>query len=529
MKNFNILDCTLRDGGYYNNWNFSKNVIQNYLNNISKTSIKYIEIGFRFSKKDYYVGNTAYTSDQLLSNLKIPNHLKIGVMINASELIDGKNSIKTNLSKLFKKKNKKINFVRLACHFDEIPKLKTCLNWLRSKKYDVFVNIMQISEIDKNKIRSICKILSSSKIKHLYLADSLGALRLNKFLKIIKNFKKYWKFNLGLHAHNNLNKALENSVFAINNGFKWIDSTILGMGRGPGNLLTEDILKKYYPKDVKFINSIKVFHFNKLKKKYNWGSNKYYRAAALNKIHPTYIQEMLSEKRYRKSDYENIIQNLKKTDAKKYNPRKLFTPSNAFLGKPKGKWTPKNILKNKNVLIIGPGKTIEKNKEKIERYIDKKNLIVIALNTNTGISEELINFRLACHPLRIISDSFFHNNSRKPLIIPYSMLPKRLNEMVSIKNKLIYDFGLKVSKKKNFKIFQKFCIVQNPLAITYALSICKAGEVNNIFLAGFDGYMSDDPAIDETAFILKNYQKKFKKTIIKTLTPTPYNLEKSHI
>ena len=67
MKNFNILDCTLRDGGYYNNWNFSKNIIQDYLNNISKTSIRYVELGFRSSKKDYYMGNTAYTSDKLYS------------------------------------------------------------------------------------------------------------------------------------------------------------------------------------------------------------------------------------------------------------------------------------------------------------------------------------------------------------------------------------------------------------------------------------------------------------------------------
>ena len=45
--NFYILDCTLRDGGYYNNWNFSPRLIQDYLNLISKTDIKYVELGFR--------------------------------------------------------------------------------------------------------------------------------------------------------------------------------------------------------------------------------------------------------------------------------------------------------------------------------------------------------------------------------------------------------------------------------------------------------------------------------------------------
>ncbi len=47
----NLLDCTLRDGGYYNNWNFSKNFIQNYINCIQTTGIKFIELGFRFHEK----------------------------------------------------------------------------------------------------------------------------------------------------------------------------------------------------------------------------------------------------------------------------------------------------------------------------------------------------------------------------------------------------------------------------------------------------------------------------------------------
>ena len=79
------------------------------------------------------------------------------------------------------------------------------------------------------------------------------------------------------------------------------------MGIGPGNLLTEDIIKKYYPEDLGHINRLKLLHFKKLKTKYNWGPNKYYKSAAIFGIHPTYIQEMLSEKRYKKKDYENIM------------------------------------------------------------------------------------------------------------------------------------------------------------------------------------------------------------------------------
>ena len=44
MDNVKILDCTLRDGGYYKNWDFSTNFAKNYLKVLSKTSVNIIEI-----------------------------------------------------------------------------------------------------------------------------------------------------------------------------------------------------------------------------------------------------------------------------------------------------------------------------------------------------------------------------------------------------------------------------------------------------------------------------------------------------
>ena len=65
---------------------------------------------------------------------------------------------------------------------------------------------------------------------------------------------------------------------------------------GPGNLKTEDIIKfsanyKLTKEFIKIKNS-----FRKLQKFYKWGPNKYYRFAAVNKIHPTYIQKILQTK-----------------------------------------------------------------------------------------------------------------------------------------------------------------------------------------------------------------------------------------
>ena len=118
--NYKILDCTLRDGGYYNNWNFSFRLIQDYLNLIGKTNIEYVELGFRGFYKNKNIGLTGYTDDNLINKLNFPKSLKIGVMVNASDLFKNNLSPLKNLKRLFPNINKKISFVRFACHYDEI-------------------------------------------------------------------------------------------------------------------------------------------------------------------------------------------------------------------------------------------------------------------------------------------------------------------------------------------------------------------------------------------------------------------------
>ena len=75
------------------------------------------------------------------------------------------------------------------------------------------------------------------------------------------------------------------------------------MGRGPGNLKTEDIIK--YTSQYKSTKKFKLtkLYFDNLKKEYKWGPNKYYKFAAEKKIHPTYVQKILSDNRYKKNEY----------------------------------------------------------------------------------------------------------------------------------------------------------------------------------------------------------------------------------
>ena len=88
-------------------------------------------------------------------------------------------------------------------------------------------------------------------------------------------------------------------MIAVKYGVKWIDTTISGMGRGPGNTQTElaiiELEKETQKKNVDIIPLTKLVNkeFRNLKLKFNWGTNPYYYMAGIWGIHPSFVQEMI--------------------------------------------------------------------------------------------------------------------------------------------------------------------------------------------------------------------------------------------
>ena len=313
MKNLTILDCTLRDGGYYNNWNFSKDFINDYLKTIYKSGIKFVELGFSQIKKNSVSGNCYDVDNQLIEKIKIPKNLKIGIMVNASDLIS-----KNYNAKKFQKfinKIKKISLLRIACHFDEISKIIPFIKILKNANLKLAINLMQISEQKKTYIVKILKKLSKEKIDIIYFADSLGCMSFKDVKEITLLLKKNCNTQIGFHAHDNMGNAKKNVLTAIKNGSSWIDTTVLGMGRGAGNAKTEDFVTK---EKRKIINQLKKRRFVVLRNKYKWGFNKYYNLSAKYKIHPTYIQKILHNSKISETRILKIINNLKNFNSEKF-------------------------------------------------------------------------------------------------------------------------------------------------------------------------------------------------------------------
>ena len=527
MKKINLIDCTLRDGGYYNNWHFSEKLIQSYFNTMKNLNILNLEVGFITLEND--VGITGNIDKNFFKKFKIDNKINCGVMINAKEIFNNPKEIcKYKSNKLFKKIPKKINFIRFACHHDEILPL---LRFLKIKKLNqkIFINIMQISGIPKNQLLKISKISNELKINYIYIADSFGCLSQSKTREIIKNIKSQYNLNVGIHAHDNLGFALKNSTTAIKNGANWIDSTVMGMGRGAGNLKTEDIIKffNFSLEKRKQLNLFINRYFRELKNKYKWGKNRYYEFAAKNLIHPTYIQEILSNEIYGKSEYDKILSFLKKLNTKKFNPYNLLNLKyfiNNNIGQIKGL---NKVDLQKNILVVGPSKLINHHKKYCRNLIkDKNNISILALNKSNFISDKFIDYRLTCHPQRLYSDISFHLKNKNKLILPAKFLNKKILKNLKNKKKHLINYGIVIKKviKSPYKVFRNYCHIEKPLVILYLFSLLEKFKVKNIIFVGFKGFTKDNPFQDNTQEYLNFFKKNNPNVKMRILGPTSYKI-----
>ena len=57
-----LIRLHIKDGGYYNNWDFSNELINQYLSAIDEVGIRYVELGFRTLNDNTYRGACAYTT-----------------------------------------------------------------------------------------------------------------------------------------------------------------------------------------------------------------------------------------------------------------------------------------------------------------------------------------------------------------------------------------------------------------------------------------------------------------------------------
>lgn len=306
-KEIKLLDCTLRDGGYYNNWTFEKKVVEKMIASLQECNIDYIEIGYR----SLHGENFKTSKEDFLKQLKIDKKANFACMIDVKEYVSNKKLNKQELEKSFPlRENNLIDTCRIATTNENLSYALESIDFMREKGYIVIVNMMGVNLLDEMQIRKACRAIAAHDVTALYFADSFGNLHPEQVEKMAKIFIDNSKASIGFHAHDNQSLAFSNTIQAIKSGVTFIDSTFLGMGRGAGNLKTEQIslyLQNlgYHYESSKLMKSLD--DFEKLKKQYEWGPNHLYSIAATKNIHPMYVQILQEKKQLSNEEKESIL------------------------------------------------------------------------------------------------------------------------------------------------------------------------------------------------------------------------------
>lgn len=524
-----ILDCTLRDGGYYNSWNFPFDVTNQYLEAISASGVDIVELGLRSLINKGFKGANAYTTDDYIRTLTIPEGLQIAVMVNAVELV-GSTPMEEVLQTLFpvSADESPVDIVRIACHVHEFVGALPACHWLKQRGYSVGFNLMQVADRSQEEIESLALEASKYPIDALYFADSMGSMTPSDTSMIIGWFRKHWQGEMGIHTHDNMGLALSNTLQSVQDGVTWLDATVTGMGRGPGNARTEELVIEIAEKRGQFINLVPLMsvinkYFQPLKNKCGWGSNPYYYLAGKYGIHPTYVQEMLADSRYSEEDVISAIDYLRQHGGKKFSANNLELSRQFYTVEPKGTWNPISLFADREVLLLGTGPGVAEHKTALEHYIRTKRPIVVALNTQSAVAESLIDVRIACHPTRLLADYEEHKKLPQPLIVPASMLPADI--YTALHDKELLDYGLSV-EADSFKFDDYYAVVPSSLVVCYALAVITAGKANKILMAGFDGYASDDPRSKEMRNVFAVYKATVEALPLVAITPTRYDVKR---
>ncbi len=309
QNNIELLDCTFRDGGYHNQWNFPGEVVQEQINILSANGINYCEMGYRKHALNMH-GEQYSTTEDYLSAFTKPKGFKFVVMSDARDII--KLSTSSDLGLLFKEPadRSQIDLLRIAVHYDGLLELQSSISQLIGVGYRIALNLMQISDRSDEEILAFIKYCMDHNVRIAYFADSFGALNIKRTSEISNIFRESYHGWFGVHMHDNMGMALQNSLVAVEKGAKFIDCSITGMGRGAGNTILEECLVSLragqvaLPRDLDLACLIEKY-YAPLKSKNSWGKNQLYFIAGIHSIHPTYVQLLQQNGQY---GYQKLVQ-----------------------------------------------------------------------------------------------------------------------------------------------------------------------------------------------------------------------------
>lgn len=482
-----ILDCTLRDGGYYTNWDFNSNLVQTYFKAINHMPVDYLEIGYRSNPVSGYAGEFFYCPEFVIHKLKKITTKQLVIMLNEKDVKP------TDTETLLSPCKGLIDMVRLAIDPKNFRRALDLAEVIRGKGFKVCLNVMYMSKWAEQK--DFLKLIKEvdGLAEYFCMVDSYGGVYPEDVIATYDLIKSKSDVKIGFHGHNNLELALINTLTAIKCGVNIVDATVTGMGRGAGNLKTELLLTALNAKEGYDINfnelSKLVDPFVKLHEVYGWGANLPYMVSGANSLPQKEVMEWVSNRYYSLNSIIRALTN--QTIGVKDNINlKEFIIDNTY----------------NSALIIGGGASGSNHAQAINEFLNhQKDICLIhASSKNASHYSHVKQTQYHClignegYRLESIFDALL-DTEKIAILPPYprsmgTYLPKSLEEMSYQLQSIDFTDCYKESV--------------TALAIQIALNM----KVNAIYFVGYDGYpgnmsCNEIDLFNENAYLFRQLSK----------------------
>ena len=475
MNSLKVLDVTLRDGGCVNDFNFGQKYMEKILAAQEAAGVEIIEVGYIDENKGSVSERTQYINEQVITQCILKNK-KPGVTYVA--MMDYG---KFNVDNLQERIEDGIDGIRMAFHkknrFDVIELGRKIID----KGYQFYIQPMITLRYNDAELLELIDLVNRQlpDASGFYIVDSFGEMRPNDMSRVLNlvDHNLTPSMALGFHSHNNLQMSYSNAIAMLQfptNRDIMLDCSIMGMGKGAGNLNTELLLEHlnlYYGKSYQIAPLLEVIDkvLNQLHSEFYWGYAPEYYLSAANQCTPSYASHFYNKHMLpidQVGELLGMIAPEKKVSFDKNYAEEIYRQYNESKSVDDSSVVEelKGVFADKTVLLIAPGKSIANAMEEIKSKAANDDVITIGLNTDLDINDYLLTTR------KDIYDQAVTDGKN---IFVCSNISKGGRGNVKILN---YKNWIEVDERTHDS------------SSVIALNLLKACGVKSVKLAGFDGF-----------------------------------------
>ncbi len=478
-KKIKVLDVTLRDGGCINNFNFGMDYMQKILHAQETAQIDIIEVGYIDEIDGAEIGRTKYINDRVITQhfiLQKQEGVEYVAMIDYG---------KFNPCNLQERSKKTIDGIRMAFHKDNCYDMLKMAKNIMAKGYNFYIQPMITTRYSDSELLELITKINEEipEAKGFYIVDSFGEMRPNDMLRMINlvDHNLTPSMALGFHSHNNLQLSYSNAISMISfptTRELIIDASIMGMGKGAGNLNTELLLEHLnlsYGAEYQIEPLLDVIDkvINQLHNEFYWGYAPEFYLSSAHHCTPNYASYYYNKHMLPISKVGELLSLLdenKKISFDKDYAEKIYRKynENQSVDDAMAVAELKKEFFNKEVLLIAPGKSIGNSLKKITDLSKKENVITIGLNSTLKINYDYLLLTREDIYTRAINEGM-------NIIIP-SNVSKDRRENVKVLNYAEWIEFDEETYDSSFVIVMKLLMMCN---------------TKTIYLAGLDGFSTD--------------------------------------